>query len=289
MFRRLFGILMILAALIGIGIGVGCAVVGPRVVDQVAVTVEDTLTLVSESLTPVEDALVLVKDSLGDVNEGMQSVGQSTVTLANVLTTTRPLLDEVATVTRVDVPTSIEAIQVAIPTIAEVGAAIDSTLTTLSAFNFEIPIPFGAPLSFDLGIDYSPPEAFDQTILAIGDSLTGLPERMRAVADEIDVANQNLERVGQDISLISQDLEDLEGQLAQVPGLLDQYILLIGDIKSSLQVGQSNILAQFQYVKIALIVAGAWFAITQLAPLYVGWGLLQGKSAFEDEEQEHES
>lgn len=283
--RRFFGIFIIIAALVGVAVGVGCAVVGNQVMDQVAVGVNDTLTLVNQNLQPVEDALVLVQESMRDVNQGVDSIHQTTLTLANILTTTRPLLSQVSLMTGQDVPNSIEAVQTAIPSLTSVAGTIDNTLTALSQFQINQSI-LGFNLAFDLGVDYNPEVAFADSVQQIGDSFEGLPERLKAVAGEIDVANGNLERIGGDIKAVSASIKDLQGQMEQFPGLLDQYIQEIGVIKANLTASQTAILAQFDTVKLAITIVGAWFALTQFAPLYVGWGLLRGQSAFEDNDEE---
>lgn len=285
--RRFFGIFIIIAALIGVVVGVGCAVVGNQVMDQVAVGVNDTLTLVNQNLQPVEDALVLVQESMRDVNQGVDSIHQTTLTLANILTTTRPLLSQVSVMTGQDVPTSIEAVQTAIPSLTSVAGTIDNTLTALSQFRINQSI-LGINLAFDLGVDYNPEVPFADSVAMIGSSFEGLPERLKAVAGEIDVANGNLERIGGDIKAVSASIKDLQGQMEQFPGLLDQYIQEIGVIKANLTASQSTILAQFDTVKLAITLIGAWFALTQFAPLYVGWGLLRGQSAFEDNDEDND-
>ncbi len=284
--RRFFGIFIIVAALIGVVVGVGCAIVGRQVADQVAVGVGDTLSLVNQNLQPVEEALLLVQDSMRDVNQGIGSIHQTTLTLANILTTTRPLLSEVSLMTGQDVPNSIEAVQASIPSLASVAGTIDNTLTALSQFKINQSI-LGINLAFDLGVEYNPEVPFADSVNQIGASFEGLPDRLRAVATEIDVANGNLERIGGDIKAVSLSIKNLQGQMELFPGLLDQYIQEIGAIKTNLAGSQQVILAQFDMIKLAITLIGAWFALTQFAPLYVGWGLLRGQSAFEDDDEEN--
>ncbi|GAB4144254.1 MAG: hypothetical protein Fur0021_00680 [Candidatus Promineifilaceae bacterium] len=276
MIRRILGFVMLFIGLSGVALSIGGALVTQRLVDKVSQGLDQSLRLVSDSLDTVLDTLDLTKTTVGEVNGSMETVEAAAVNLAQTINQTRPLLDQVNQIASHDVPDSIEAVQETIPIVAEVAGTIDTTLRALNDFRIDQTI-LGFPIQYDLGIDYAPAASFDESITAIGASLDGIPNRLRTLEVYLSVTDENMDTISQDILLIAGDLKTINGRVADVQPLLDEYIRLITQVNDNIRQTRASLSSQLEQFKLALIIIFIWVGLTQAAPIYLGWELLRGR------------
>ena len=276
MFRRILGLLMLLIGIGGIGIAILGAQTGHQLVDRVGTNFEQTLTLTSDSLDTVSETLVLAKSSIADINTVVTTTGTTANNLATTVEDTRPLLEQISTVATDQVPDSLETVQDAFPSLEQVAGVIDRTLVTLNSFRIDEEI-FGFNIQYDLGIDYEPEIPFDQSVQALGQGLEGIPESLRAMEAYITVTNDNLETVSQDIRTLADDLQTVNGRINEFDPILDEYLVLVTDINDSTRQMRAQIEDESARLKNGITLAMVWLALTQIAPLYLGWELLNGR------------
>ncbi|MEW5988432.1 MAG: hypothetical protein AB1791_17520 [Chloroflexota bacterium] len=276
MLRRVIGIIMFILGLVGVVISVAGIIYGRQAIDQFGGGLDNTLSLTSDTLNTAVDSLELAKTTIGDVNNGLDTVGVASSSIAKTITETRPLLDQVGEVVTQDAAASVEAMQTAIPNIAQVAGAIDSTLTALNDFRIDENI-LGFQLQYDLGVDYDPAVPFDETINGLGDSLDGLPERLRSVEDDIAVTSANLQLIGDSIVRITADLDTINGRVAEVIPLLDQYVDIVNRLDDSIQRVRSQVTQQLGVVKNVLTFVLIWWGMPQLALVMIGWDFFAGR------------
>jgi methyl-accepting chemotaxis protein len=275
MFRRILGIVMLLIGILGVGLSVWGTVTGRRIVDDVGASLETTFDLTVQSLDTVEDSLVLSKTTLNQLHNSLDTVETTLDVLSQTVGDSRPLLIEVAQVTSHDVPDSIEAVQAAIPNMAEVAGTIDATLGALSALQVERRV-LGVPIRFDLGINYDPEFPFDESINELGRSLDGLPERMRALEIHLTVTNNNLGQISGNLANMSRDLNQINDSVAATEPLMDEYIRLVIETNDMIRQSKRNIQNQTRSFKNIVTILFVWAGLSQVAPLYLGWELLRG-------------
>lgn len=276
MVRRFIGLLMLLIAFGGIVLAVFGARLGYRLVDRVATNFDQTLQLTSQSLDTVSETLLLAKSSIADVNSVMETAESTADDLAQTVTDTRPLLSQISSVTSEQVPNSLETIQEAFPSLEQVAGVIDRTLVTLNSFRIDETI-LGFPIQYDLGVDYAPEIPFDQSVRELGQGLEGLPESLRTLQVYINVTNGNLETVSQDIRNLADDLNAVNGRINELDPILDEYIRLITTTNDSTRQLRAQINSDVQSIKNGITLVMVWLAITQIAPLYLGWELVAGR------------
>ena len=294
MFKRLLGLLMVLIGLSGVAVGWLSAGAARTAVDNIGSGLDTNLDLLIQSLDTVVDSLLLAKQTVTDVNSSLDTVEGTAVDLSQAIDDAQPLLDQVSGIVSTDVPDSIEAVQVAIPNMAEVAGAIDNTLITLSRFgideSFDIPNPFSNDplytfeLQFDLGIDYDPTVPFDETVQQLGATTEGLPEEMRSLAEHIDTSSQNLATISEDIVTISNDLGTINGRIAELDPLLDEYVRIVTELNDQTRLLKAGMSGQLEGIKDAVNIIMIWFILTQIAPLYLGYELLTGRRMSEIQE-----
>ena len=276
MVRRFLGLLMLLIAIGGIILAVFGARLGHRLVDRVAANFDQTLQLTSQSLDTVSETLTLAKTSITDVNAVMETAETTADNLAQTVNDTRPLLSQISSVASEQVPDSLETIEEAFPSLEQVAGVIDSTLVTLNNFRIDEEI-LGFPLQYDLGVDYEPEVPFDQSVRELGEGLEGLPESLRTLQVYINVTNENLQTVSLDIRNLADDLNTVNGRINELDPILDEYIRLITATNDNTRQLRAQINDDVQSIKNGITLVMVWLAITQIAPLYLGWELVTGR------------
>lgn len=276
MFRRFLGLLMLIIAFGGIALAVFGARLGHALVDRVAANFEQTLLLTSQSLDTVSETLVLAKSSIADVNTVMETAETTADDLAQTVSDSRPLLGQISNVTSEQVPDSLETIQAAFPSLEQVAGVIDRTLVTLNNFRIDETI-LGFNLQYDLGVDYAPEVPFDQSVRELGEGLEGLPESLRTLQIYINVTNDNLLTVSQDIRNLADDLNTVNGRITELEPIIDEYIVLITTTNDTTRQLRAQINDEVQNIKNGITLVMVWLAITQVAPLYLGWELVTGR------------
>ena len=281
MIRRLVGFIIIVIGLSGIGLSAIGMRAAPRLIDAIGDSLEANLVLVSESLDTVQETLLLAKSTVAEVTGSLDTVGESAVHLGQTLNETRPLLDQVSVIASDEIPQSLDAIQSTIPDLVQVAAAIDDTLTILNRFKIDERI-LGIPIKYDLGIDYTPDVPFDQSVSSIGSSFETLPNQLRDLEDYVAVANENLAQISDDVIAISQDLAGVNGRIAEIDPLLEDYQRIVTELNDSARQTRQIILNELDTLKRITVIALAWVALSQLAPLYLGLELLRGRRVIEN-------
>ncbi|WP_420642858.1 hypothetical protein [Candidatus Leptofilum sp.] len=276
MFRRFMGILLLIIALGGIVFSFIGARLGHQLVDRVAASFTQTLAQTSDSLDIVSETLLLAKSSIADVNTVVNTAGTTAENLAETVSDTRPLLGQIAVVASDQVPNNLETIQEAFPSLEQVAGVIDRTLVTLNSFRIDEEI-FGLNIEYDLGIDYEPEIPFDQSVRELSEGLEGIPESLRAMEAYITVTSDNLETVSQDIKTLADDLETVNGRINEFDPILDEYLVMVTDINDSTRQMRAQIREESDRAKNGITVGMVWLALTQIAPLYLGWELVTGR------------
>ena len=150
----------------------------------------------------MSETLVLIKSSIADVNAVVTTAETTADNLAQSVSDTRPLLNQIGVVASEQVPDNLETIQEAFPGLEQVAGVIDRTLVTLNSFRIDEEI-FGFNFQYDLGIDYEPEIPFDQSVRDLSEGLEGIPESLRAMDAYITITSENLETISQDIQTLA--------------------------------------------------------------------------------------
>jgi predicted PurR-regulated permease PerM len=271
---------MIIVGIVGLIIAGAGAYFAGQAIDAIAVGLNSTVDLLDDTVGTTTASLENVKATLSETNATLSTVSDATRNVATTLFDTQPLLEQVTTMTTDTLPTSLDAVNTAIPNLAGIAATIDTTLERLSDLQINRTIeagPFSVPLNFDLGISYAPQEPFDNAVLAIGESLVPVPDQLRMLEGNLNTAVTNLGNIGNDIEALSGNITGINATVEQYIPLLDQYIVLLDQITGSLENARAQINANLSTIKWVATGLMLWFAVYQIMPLYVGYRMLSDK------------
>lgn len=268
--KRITAIVFLLIAILGLAIAIGGIYYSGKVINDIGAGLETTMDLTLESLDTMTESLELTKNTIGQFGDSLDTVSQVAINVSQTISYTRPTVDQVTVVATQDVPASLETIQAAIPNVAEAAGVVDDTLRLLSAFKLERQV-FGIPLNFDLGINYEPENPLDETLLALGDGLEGVPEELRGLQPNMEAASENLAVIGQNLDVIGQDLDQMITFVSDFEILLDEYLSLIGDTKDLVNQTKDQLSEQIGTVKLFAAAVFIWLVLFQIVPLYLAY------------------
>ncbi len=208
-------------------------------------------------------------ETVDQVSQGVGTLQETSNSVADSISETRPFLEKVAQMTTEELPNSLDAVQDAVPAMAESAAVVDEVLTTLSNFEYGQTI-LGITYVMDLGIDYEPSEPFDASVNRLGESLEDTPSQMRDLEVNFQVTDENLATISSDIARIGDDLEIIGDSVADLNPLLNQYIDLIDQVIDSLENNRARLSGQLSTAKLLSTLVMVWFGLIQLVPLHRG-------------------
>lgn len=232
-------------------VGLLMAVVGPVMVGRLGAAAQESLAVTSEALGAVAETVEVAASSIGTVRSSLTAVSDAAADLSSTVDATTQVLDEVAALTANEIPESLEAFQDSLPALISVGGAIDGTLRTLSFF----------------GVDYDPERPFDEALGALGQSLDGVPERLRAQSENLEDATTGIQGVVRNTDDIARSIGDLDADLSSTEELLSEYRITTGEAAQLVTEARDDVRLGVLVSQVLLVLFGLAFAAVQLPVL----------------------
>ena len=273
--RRLLGIIMLVIGLAGIVLSFAGAIIGQRLITGIGVALDANLRLTVESLDTVNESLVLTRQTIRQIAAGLETMELTGEQAASSLEDMRPMVEQISRVLTDDVAGGLETFQQSMPDLIEVADSIDETLTTLSRFRIDRTI-LGIPLRYDLGINYDPEIPFAQSVEELGASIEGLPEELRVLETHLDVADDNLGEISANARQLAQDLGSVNETVGELGPQLDDFTGTLTELADSARQIRATLAQQLDTFQTVWTIIMVWLALTQVAPLYLGYELVRG-------------
>jgi len=271
--NQLMGIMRVVFGILWIGLFVLGFVHGLRGLDLVRVSLDQNFTVMIKNIHDVNLLLGEITDVMDRVEQFLGTIESSTIDASLTLGDTRPMLTETSQVVTQDVPAALDDVQRSMPSIIDAASSIDSALLLLSKFRFEIPNLFGDPWVISLGIDYDPEVPLETAFQNLNASLSGIPESMRGMEDDLDTANTNLVLMGDNLFDVAHDLDMIREQLADINPQLDMIIGNLEGIQISIaetQIHTPKVIETTQKWFIGVMIV---LILSQIPSIYMGWWL----------------
>lgn len=261
---RRFGRVMRAIGLVGVVAGITAIVAGLWMLRDLDALLGRSLVLTAESLGTVDASLVVATESVGVVNDGLARAERTSRGLEDSLDDGAQLLDQTGRMLRRDVASSLESVERTMPTLIQVGGTIDATLRAVD----DLPV----------GLTYDPDEPFDETLRALQDDLDGLPEDLRAQADTVDEAGDNLRMVGAQGQAIAGSISDVRTSLEEAGEVLAQYRSTTGEARALLEDTTIDLERRLLVLRVLVVVLGVVYCAGQALPLYLGHRLAEART-----------
>lgn len=280
MIRRIVGLIFIIIAIAGWFIAYQGLQLTNQFIDNLSLSINNTMQITTDTLTNVENSLVVAKQTITDLSATLATMETTAADMAAGIDDAQPLMEEVNIVVTQDVPNSIETLQIALPTLVEVASVVDDTLTTLSRFRIDQSI-FGFQLNYDLGINYNPEVPFDQAVVELGAGLEGLPQTLRGLETQLVLTQSSMNTMSHNMDQLATDMANLNTGIAEVQPVMDEYIRIVVDTNDRLRLSRNQISTQADQVKQIFGIIFIWMGLFQLVPLYLGLEMVAGERGIE--------
>jgi len=201
--------------------------------------ITETVNLVDEVATETSASLEAASDSVAQVSV---TVGQAVASL-----------ESVAEFLEVDLPGTLETVQMSMPAAIQTANAVDGTLRTLSLF----------------GVDYDPEEPFGVSLSRVSAALATLPDEVRAQSDALGQLVPSASRLADVTDGLSSSLAGLDESLDGFNALTGDYEATLTEAEATIASTDSSIRSSIWMLRAIIVVAGligilAGVAITTL-------------------------
>lgn len=257
--RGFFGLLLILAAIIGLFFSVFGIVTVNRYQPILTESFIDHLEVVNLTLETTADGLSATQASLEAALLAMGSLQNTVKTISSTIQSSEPMLDALIQLMDEDMPNTIRATQSSLQTAQDSAKVIDSVLKAVSL------LP---------GISYNPQTPLHEALGDVSNSVDELPESFGNIHDSLKDARHNFQIIQVDLTLMVDTIRQIEVSLAESDAIVEQYQDLVDTIQSQISNFQENLPGFLDKAAIVLYVFLGWMAIAQFGLLTQGWELL---------------
>lgn len=275
MMRRIIGGAIILVGLAGLAAGAYGVVWLQGAAETTEQEITSGMDFGLEALETISDTLQVLILTVDDTALVLDSAVESSEATVETLDAIRPAVKELSNIIALGLPDSIEAVQAAMPAVEQASSAIDATLRTLAAFEWSATIPIiDYELAFGLGVEYDPPVPLDESVAQVSAALEELPSHLTEIEVGLETTHDSLGQTATSIENAAENLATVSRGLSATSASLEEYNDLIDRATDRLRQMRWNVRENIRLARLALGMALAWLALSQLAPLYLGCTLL---------------
>lgn len=272
--RKLIGVLLILAAIIGLVFSIGGIIMFRQIEPKLTAGIQNTIDVLSQTLETTAQGLTVTSAALESAVQTISALEQTVQTTATTVKSSAPLVADISKLMEDDLPTTIGATETSLRSAQQSAQVIDSLLGTLSS----IPL-IGAGLNYNPDVPLS--EALGEVATSIGD----LPESLAGMQSSLEDSSSNLENFEADLTMMASSIGEIENSVSQYTDVIQGYKDTISRLQAQMEMLKRNIPTYIHYLVLGLTIFFIWMAIAQLGLLTQGWELLTEKRSKRKEDE----
>jgi len=259
---KIIGVLLVLAAVVGLIICIAGIVGAWQVRGSVSTNLGQTLDLLDNTLGATGDALGVADQSLGTARESVDMLASTIQTTGKSISDTVPLLDSLTTLVTSDLPETVATTQEALDSAKSSAEMIDTTLTLITAIPLLPLDPYTpkVPLSEALG-DVS------KSMQPLSDSFTGMENSLNATRD-------NLVSIDSQIDAIAKNVASINTSLSTAVDVIEQYKGVIDVLRNQVAAAKAGLPQIMNIMAWLFTVVLVWLGLTQVGLLMQGFEML---------------
>jgi peptidoglycan hydrolase CwlO-like protein len=243
------------AAIVGIVLSVAATVIAYILVGRLEGSVRDSLNVTTQAIDTVDGSITVTQQTISTLSEALDSIGTSTSTVHDSLTTSSSTFDTVHSLLSDSLPSSIDAVNQVLPTVADAAHAMDTALRDLSK------LPFGP--------NYNPKVAFDEAIQQLADSLSGLPGDLKSLAGDVATLQTSTATLDSTIGQFGSTINSLKGNLTDAKQAVANYVTTAGEARRVATNAKHDVNVDTTIARVLTIVLGLLFVILQAVALWI--------------------
>jgi len=275
--RRIIGVLLILAAILGLVVSIGAMYVIWNVQANLTSSLQSTIDLLGQTLETTSQGLVVTQQALQSSVDLIGSLQATVETTAEAIGSTNPLMDEIAILLKEKLPNTIRATQTSLLTAQESAATIDTVLRAISG------IPLIGP-----SIGYDPQVPLSDALGQVAQELENIPDTFIAMEDKLQNTQSNMQTFEADLTVMADSVGQIQSSVAQYDQVIGGYQASLDQVLTRLETLSANLPNIVRMVSIGLTAFLVWMAIAQLGLFTQGWELLTENKKREEKEAKEE-
>lgn len=286
--RRILGILVMVAGVLGLVLSLAGLVVVWVYKPAIADSADNTITMLSSSVSTFKDTMQITGEALGATVDSVNALSNMLSTTATSVEDTKPVLDQINTFLGDVLPATVESATDSIKTASQAAEVLDGAIKSLDTFRFVLSgVPLVGSMVEQPESAYDPEVPLADSLGQLASELEGLPELFVGISDDMDKADDNLVTIqdnlttmSDSVSLISESLSEYEIMITQSESSMDNLMSILINVQDNL----TNIL---NGVAIVMSLFFLWLLAAQVVIFSQGWELYQGTAdRIEGEEEE---
>ena len=229
MFRKIIGISLIIAAIIGLILSIG-GIIGVWIAkDPLATGLANTLNMLQTTLQATSSGLKVAENALTMAVSDVTNMENTIQTASKTVGDTVPLIDSFSVLIADKLPGAISAVQTALTSAQTSANAIEGTLKILTAF----PLLPMEPYNPDTPL----PDALGEVVT----SLDPIPQSLIDMEESLTTSQGNLTSIATQVSTISKNVGELRTTLDGTKKVLGQYQTVLTTLEGQISVAQDNL------------------------------------------------
>jgi hypothetical protein len=266
--KRIFGLGLMLASLVGLVGAVAGLIVVPRAADRVAVEFEAALGSTVATLDTAGETLALVDETLGETAAAIGAAGSALGDVEQTLGDSADTLDSLDGLLGDDLPEIIRSTRQSLRTTQDSAEVIESMLTGLNA------------ISGLTGVSYDPEVSLADSVGEIDSELAGLPSSLQDVADDLGTVSGDLESTQEEIDALGERVYAIEATVEASQIVIAEYRATLDDLAADLGVLEERIPAWLRRGRTLVTFLLIWFGLAQIGLFWQGWEMLRFDHAY---------
>ncbi|KPL08114.1 hypothetical protein AMJ86_01905 [bacterium SM23_57] len=286
---QVLGFSRIILNLMWIVVGVLGIIYGVKGFGYVEVSIMNNLSIADSNIEILRNLLAESIDIVETIDQSIATIEQSSIDASLGLIDTRPMITKTSQVVTQDIPLALDEVQTSMPNVIRAASMIDQTLYILSMFRFGLPNPFGEDIEISLGVDYDPEISLEDSLARVFGNLEGIPERMRSLESDLNMADMNLNTLGENLINAAYDLDLIRAQVADIIPGIEQLIANLETLQTGLQHTSDQLQQRIDVVQNFFIGLMILVILSQVPSMYIGYLLTNGYSKKNDENGERKN
>lgn len=268
--KRIFalsaGIALIVAGVIGLVLSIGGLVVLPRLERQIEAVSAEQFEVLDRALAATLEGLLTAETSLVQAVQGVETLEVIIADVGLAIDETAPVLDVASELLGEQLPTTIQATQETLTSVATSAQLVDDFLGMISA----IPL---------LGTDrYNPDVPLHQGFQDVSDGLDGIPELLLTAGEGLGAGTESLQDVEAGFAAMGQSIGETAASLGSAQSVLLDYQQIVRDLQGTISSVRESLPGWLRALRWGLTLGLVWLGIAQIGLMTQGWELLRRRN-----------
>ncbi len=256
------GLALIVAGIAGLVFSIGGLVVLPRLERQVEAVAAEQFEVLDRALVTTLEGLITAETALLDAAGAVDSLEGIMTEVGLAINDTAPVLDVAAGLLGEQLPTTIQATQETLTSVATSAQLVDDILGVISV----IPL---------LGTDrYNPDVTLHQGLQDVAEGLDGIPELLLDAGEGLSAGAESLEEIEGGFTAMGQSISETMAGLESAQTVLQDYQTIVSDLEGTMSSVRASLPGWLRTLRWGLTLGLVWFGIAQIGLMTQGWELI---------------